>query len=95
MTADENLLVFDIEFTRRKNETAVELIDEIYSASYKKLFNNYKYQLKQSFVKLNKDLPPVARDYRSIELNQTFDDFHVYFFKSEIRFVLVKQNELV
>lgn len=38
MTADK-LLVYDIEFTRRKNETEVKMTTEIYSATYKKLFN--------------------------------------------------------
>jgi hypothetical protein len=40
MCADR-LQVYDVELKRRKNETNIELSDEIYSASYKKQFNLY------------------------------------------------------
>ena len=59
LTTDEHLLVYDIEFARRKNETSVKLVDEIYSSTYKSQFNNYKYKIKPSFHKENKDKPGV------------------------------------
>lgn len=46
MTTEQHILVYDLEFTRRKNVTAIKLKDEIYSDQYKKLFNNYKYGVK-------------------------------------------------
>lgn len=86
MCADR-LLVYDVELKRRKNETNIELTNEIYSASYKKQFNLYEYQIKQFLKKENGKSQ--AKDFRIIHLNQTFDDFYLLSSKTDARFVVL------
>ena len=96
LTTDRQLLVYEIELQRLKNATDAEVSEAIYSNQYKKMFHNYQYKVKPIVTKRseNRSEPIEYSLHRTVALNQTYDDFAVFFYKSEIKFVLWSKQDV-
>lgn len=67
----------------------------MYSLRYQNLFADYQYDLKQNLVKLSPNSQIEYTTYKLIPLNQTFDDFDIHYFKSNIRIVLWNKKSVL
>ena len=103
VTDDKELLVYELDFGRRKDTGEKKaLVDGIYSQKYKDFFQSYRYTVKQVLIKEESrdeqnqtSTKIVQHEFRRIPLNDTYTYLTTVFHKSEIRFVLSNDTHVL
>ena len=67
----------------------------MYSLRYQNLFADYQYDLKQVIDRPTPNSHLEFQTYKRIALNETFDDFDIHYFRSNMRIVLWNRHSVL